>query len=127
MKGNILPSGPRAPADSQVYLAILVTLSCPLYFPLGMSAAITLPSSPWTDSVRRGWGVQDKTGRKVFMTSGQLPNTHLCGDEKTGSQPEVNDVSPFLRKRKNRHKKPHFHKKTLWVKNITLIKLDAFT
>lgn len=56
MKGNILPSGPRAPADSQVYLAILVALSCPFYIPLGMSAAITLPSSPWADGVRGGVG-----------------------------------------------------------------------
>lgn len=46
MKEGILLSGPGALADCQVYLAILVSLSCPFYVLLGMSAAISLPSNP---------------------------------------------------------------------------------
>lgn len=43
---SILLPRPRALADSQVYLAILVTISCPFYVPMRLSAAITLLSHP---------------------------------------------------------------------------------
>lgn len=56
MKESILLPGPDVLADSQVYLAILVALSCPFYVLLGMSAAITLPSNPPYIYGAGGWG-----------------------------------------------------------------------
>lgn len=86
-------SGPRALADCQVYLAILGTLSCPFYVPLGMSAAITLQSNPWVDGAR---GEPGANRWESVHDRGQLPNTHLCCDEKAGPQPEVNGAPTWL-------------------------------
>lgn len=68
MKESILLSEPGALADCQVYLAILVVLSCPFYVPLGTSAAITLPSNPLIFKGEGWWEKGVQTGGKVFTT-----------------------------------------------------------
>lgn len=98
MKERILLQGPGTLADCQVYLAILVALSCPFYVLLGMSAAITLPSNPlifkgWVDGTRGGLG---ENRWKSVPDRGQSPNTHLCRDEKAGQQPGVNGAFTCL-------------------------------
>lgn len=97
MTESILFSGPGALADCQVYLAILVALSCPFYVLLGMSAAITLPSNP---RVFKGEEWQRGSGPNRWERSvhdpGQSPNTHLCADDKAGLQPGVNGAFTCL-------------------------------
>lgn len=90
MKESILLSGPGTLAGCQVYLAILVALSCPFYVPLGMSAAITLPSNPCIFTgrvygVRRG--PRGQTGGKVFMTeANHRTHTFVLMRKQGGSQ-----------------------------------------